>query len=108
MSNENLIARVLGWLRAGYPEGVPQQDYVALLGILRRCLTEQEVATVAEDVRAGGDADEEAIRNAIEDHVLQSASDDDVRRVTDHLIKGGWPVETDASGTHRLKQDVDA
>ena len=35
------MQRVLQWLRAGYPEGVPQQDYVALLGILRRTLTPQ-------------------------------------------------------------------
>ncbi|HEY5484993.1 MAG TPA: DUF3349 domain-containing protein, partial [Propionibacteriaceae bacterium] len=33
------MTRVVGWLRAGYPDGVPQQDYVALLGILHRQLT---------------------------------------------------------------------
>ena len=41
----NLVQRILRWLRAGYPDGVPQQDYVALLGILRRTLTPSELAT---------------------------------------------------------------
>ena len=27
-----LFERILQWLRAGYPDGVPQHDYVALLG----------------------------------------------------------------------------
>ena len=28
-----VVARVVGWLRAGYPTGVPEHDYVPLLGI---------------------------------------------------------------------------
>ena len=38
-----LLSRIVAWLRAGYPTGVPEQDYVALLGLLRRRLTDDEV-----------------------------------------------------------------
>jgi hypothetical protein len=27
----DFVARVVGWLRAGYPEGVPDVDYIPLL-----------------------------------------------------------------------------
>src|SRR3954469_12004189 len=46
----NLAARVLEWLRAGYPQGVPQQDYVVLLGLLRRKLTDTEVHQIATEL----------------------------------------------------------
>ena len=33
-SSPSIAARILDWLRGGYPEGVPSGDYIALLGIL--------------------------------------------------------------------------
>ena len=44
------VARVLSWLRAGYPAGVPRGDYVALLGLLRRKLTDTEVRLIADEL----------------------------------------------------------
>ena len=32
-TRDNFLARAVDWLRAGYPAGVPRQDYVALLGL---------------------------------------------------------------------------
>lgn len=43
----DVLSRVVTWLRAGYPDGVPEHDYVALFGILHRALTEQEVDDIA-------------------------------------------------------------
>ena len=108
MATPAVIERILTWLRAGYPQGVPQQDYVALFGILHRSLTEPEVAQIARAVEHDGAADDETIRTHIERLVHQSATDTDLQRVTDHLIAGGWPVETTADGTRQLKNDVDA
>ena len=37
------FSRILGWLREGYPQGVPREDYIALFGVLQRHLTEEEI-----------------------------------------------------------------
>jgi hypothetical protein len=39
-------------IRAGYPQGVPQDDYVPLLALLRRRLPDNAVAAVATHVAA--------------------------------------------------------
>ena len=60
------MARVVGWLRAGYPDGVPQQDYVALLGILHRQLTDDEIITIAQTIAGSTVTDvEERIRKSL-------------------------------------------
>jgi len=43
---EGRLKRILGWLRAGYQEGIPGQDYVPLLEVLHRQLTDAEVDAV--------------------------------------------------------------
>ncbi|SNY72012.1 DUF3349 domain-containing protein [Paractinoplanes atraurantiacus] len=97
-SRQNFLIRAIDWLRAGYPTGVPRQDYVALLGLLRRTLTEDEVRKIAADLAAqsettGGDpitADD--IEAMINDEVLQAATPEDIVRVSAHLAAGGWPL----------------
>ena len=42
------LRSIIGWLRAGYPEGVPDVDYIPLFALLGSQLTETEVASVAE------------------------------------------------------------
>lgn len=42
------LRSVLDWLRAGYPEGIPAKDHFALLAVLRRRLTDEEIAEVCE------------------------------------------------------------
>lgn len=43
---------VIDWLAAGYPAGIPPKDYVPVLALLRRRLTEDEVRQVAAEVAA--------------------------------------------------------
>jgi hypothetical protein len=43
----SIVAKALAWLRAGYPTGVPRQDYQPILALLRRRLTAEEVQEVA-------------------------------------------------------------
>ena len=91
--SRNVVARVVGWLRAGYPDGVPQQDYVALLGILHRQLSGEEIITIAHTIAGSTATDvEERIRLAIRRKTLQSATDDEVARVSARLAKVGWPL----------------
>ena len=99
MSDElrsNFLTRAVGWLRAGYPTGVPRQDYVALLGLLRRKLTEDEVRKIARDLAEQADGTDPITTADIEDMIsqgiLQEASPEDVVRVCAHLAAGGWPL----------------
>ncbi|MEV6930705.1 DUF3349 domain-containing protein [Dactylosporangium sp. NPDC051485] len=96
-SRSNFLSRSIDWLRAGYPKGVPRQDYVALLGLLRRKLTEDEIRGIARDLvaQSDGGADPigtEDIEALISDSMLQDASPEDIVRVSAHLAAGGWPL----------------
>jgi len=91
---------VLDWLRAGYPEGIPPQDYLPILGVLQRRLTSEEIRTIADGLaeqlsRTEGPvtrADIEAmIQATIEETVYQRALDSDIARVSARLAAGGWP-----------------
>lgn len=93
----NFLMRAVEWLRAGYPAGVPRGDYVALLGLLRRKLTEVEVKKIAQDLadisqREGDPISTSDIEDMINSSVLQEASPDDVARVSARLAAGGWPL----------------
>lgn len=97
-SRSAFLTRAVEWLRAGYPAGVPKQDYVALLGVLRRKLTEEEVRQIAVDLAkqsalAGDDPISTSdIEEMIGQSVLQQASPEDVVRVSARLAAGGWPL----------------
>jgi hypothetical protein len=93
----NFLTRAVEWLRAGYPAGVPRQDYVALLGLLRRKLTEDEVRKIAQDLtdqsqQSSDPITTQDIEEMINESVLQEASPEDVVRVSAHLAAGGWPL----------------
>ncbi len=90
------VNRIVGWMRAGYPEGVPNGDYVALLGILHRRLTDVEVDEIAGELAEAANKDnpvtEADIRAMITDRVYERASKKDVARVSAQLAAGGWPL----------------
>lgn len=89
------LARIVNWLREGYPGGVPEHDYVPLLALLERRLTRSEVKKIAKalrraDVSPAGPSD---IAAAITEYTHADPNDKDLRRVRDQLAKKGWPVE---------------
>jgi hypothetical protein len=93
----NFVTRAVDWLRAGYPQGVPRQDYVTLLGLLRRKLSEDEVRKMARELATQAQPGDEPITGAdIEEMIsatmLQEATAADVVRVSAHLAAGGWPL----------------
>jgi len=88
--------RVLAWLRAGYPAGIPAGDYIALFGILHRQLTEAEIDQIVAGLAAQADPTDpvtaEQISAMVSRHVRQDADPEAVARVRAHLAEGGWPL----------------
>jgi Protein of unknown function (DUF3349) len=90
-----MLQSVVDFLRAGYPEGVPQHDYQPLFALLRMRLTPEQISLVAQELNATGDLDTAAaIRAAIETVTDVAPNDEDVARVRAHLAAGGWPLAT--------------
>lgn len=91
---QSLLRAIVGWVRTGYPEGVPEQDYIPLLALLARRLSDEEIQWVADQVvRSGeppfGNAD---IGTLITELTNEMPSGTDIRRVADRLEAAGWPV----------------
>jgi hypothetical protein len=88
------VSSVVGWLRAGYPEGVPASDYVPLLAVLSRRLSTDEVRSVAAElVREGRlPVDDIDIGTVITKVIDELPSEEDVARVRERLAHGGWPL----------------
>ena len=88
-----MLSSIVSWLRAGYPEGVPQRDYLPLFALLASQLSDAEVSEIAEELVSSSDPDsQQAVRDAIELVTHEVPSDADVARVRAHLAAGGWPL----------------
>jgi hypothetical protein len=88
------LSAIVGWLRAGYPEGVPEVDYIPLFALLGSQLTDSEVMAIAEElVNESKPESAASVRHAIS-AVTSNAqpSDADVARVRARLAAGGWPL----------------
>jgi len=80
-------------LRAGYPQGVPDVDYIPLFALLGSQLTDTEVNEIAEALASESDPDSAAaIRKAIGDVTHEKVNDSDIARVRSRLAGGGWPL----------------
>ena len=94
MDRPNAVRRVADWLRAGYPVGVPENDYVALLALLRRKLSEDEVTEVADRVillHPDG-ATQDAVGAQIGALLSDEPHESDIARVSARLAAVGWPL----------------
>ena len=87
------LSSIVGWLRAGYPEGVPDVDYMPLFALLGSQLTDAEVSEIADTLASESDPDSAAaIRKAIGNVTNEQVRDSDVARVRARLAAGGWPL----------------
>lgn len=89
------LTAILDWLRAGYPDGVPEQDYVPLFALLSRRLSSEEVHEVAKMVihqPDGGPVDDTDIGVQITKITNELPSQQDVDRVRSKLAAAGWPL----------------
>ncbi len=95
MALSDVLARIVAFLRAGYPDGVPTGDYIPLVAILRRRLSDDDVVTVAAELMARGESpvDGTDVRVLITKFTDEMPSPDDTERVKRRLVAAGWPVD---------------
>lgn len=89
-----LLGSIVSWLRAGYPEGIPESDYIPLLAVLARRLSNDEVRLVTRELIASGEL---PVDNIDIGTVITKVTDDlpreeDVDRVRAKLVAHGWPL----------------
>jgi hypothetical protein len=93
---KTFLDSVLDWLHAGYPEGVPPKDYFALLALLKRSLTEDEVKEAASSILRKGAADgpvtDAQIEDAIREVTEKDANPEELHQVAARLASVGWPL----------------
>ncbi len=91
------LTSIVAWLRAGYPDGVPQTDYIPLLALLSRRLTNDEVKAVAGELIGRGEFDHIDIGVLIARLTNELPAPEDVQRVRDRLAAKGWLLDDDPS-----------
>jgi Protein of unknown function (DUF3349) len=89
----NFLAKIVAWITAGYPEGVPGPDRVPLFALLRPRLTDDEVKTVAKELMSRGEFDEVDIGVLITQLTDELPDPDDIERVRNRLAVKGWPLD---------------
>ena len=94
------LARIVAWITAGYPEGVPGPDRVPLMALLRRRLTDDEARTVTQSLLERGEFDHVDIGVLITQFTDELPTPDDIERVRARLAAQGWPLDDprDAEG----------
>ncbi|GAA4402656.1 DUF3349 domain-containing protein [Tsukamurella soli] len=100
------IARITTWLRAGYPDGVPVNDYQPLLALLERQLTKEEVKQVTRDLIGQATVTVDGIEPitrvdagvAISSRTNDLPLEHDIERVRERLERKGWPFDNDPLG----------
>ena len=89
MALPGYLEKVLKWLQAGYPEGIPRQDYFPLLAFLARGLKADEVSEVVSALQENYDPSSqttsEDVRAAIEAVTNSPALEEDVRHIQERL-----------------------
>jgi hypothetical protein len=95
-----VIRRVVNWLTAGSPKGVPPTERYALIALLHRTLTAEEVQQVVGALTAeqspaleDGVISDDEIRDMITKVIEDAPSESDLRKVSSRLAAAGWPLE---------------
>ena len=93
--NQTVLDNVLGWLHKGYPQGVPPKDYFALLALLKRSLTEDEVVKTAQAILKSNNSEavtEDEIRTAVQSVIEKEPNPEEIHQVAARLASVGWPL----------------
>ena len=87
------LAKIVAWITAGYPEGVPGADRVPLFALLQRRLSDDEVRAVTKELMDRGEFDNVDIGVLITEMTDELPTPDDIERVRDRLAAKGWPLD---------------
>jgi uncharacterized protein DUF3349 len=87
------LAKIVAWITAGYPEGVPGPDRVPLFALLRRRLTDDEAKAVAEALIDRSEFDQVDIGVLITELTDALPTPEDIERVRNRLAAKGWPLD---------------
>ena len=89
----NFLSSIVEWLRAGYPEGIPSNDYFPVLALLNRRLGNDEVKVVARELMRRDGFDDIDIGVLITRLTHELPSPEDIERVRARLATKGWPLD---------------
>lgn len=89
----NFLARIVAWITAGYPEGVPGPDRVPLFALMKQRLPDDDVKTVVTELMNRGEFDHVDIGVLITQITDQLPAPEDVERVRVRLAAKGWPLD---------------
>ena len=92
------LARIVAWITAGYPEGVPGPDRVPLFALLKRRLTDDEVKAVSKELKDLDEFDSADIGVLITQITDELPTPDDIERVRARLAAKGWPLDDPRDG----------
>ena len=87
------LAKIVAWITAGYPEGVPGPDRVPLFALLKPRLTDDEVKAVAKELIDRGEFDDVDIAVLITQLTDELPAPEDIDRVRNRLAAKGWPLD---------------
>jgi hypothetical protein len=87
------LTKIVTWIKAGYPEGVPEPDQIPLFALLRRRLSDDEAMDVARALIDRGEFDHVDIGVLITEITDGLPAPDDVERVRTKLAAYGWPLD---------------
>jgi hypothetical protein len=102
MALPSVLQRIVEWLRAGYPEGVPEHDYMPLFALLATHLSDEQVRETVDALPTtlAGRADADAIVTELIGRVRTTPpSVDDIARVRAHLQSVGWDFDAAVAAT---------
>jgi len=95
------LSSIVSWLRAGYPEGIPPTDTFAVLALLTRRLSNDEVKIVANELMQRGEFDKTDIGVLISKLTDHLPSEEDIERVRTRLAAKGWPLDDEREDGER-------
>lgn len=102
-----LVARVVGWLRAAYPAGIPPEDLPPVAAVLARTLSEGEAELLADELLrsrlAPSDAD---LATQLRRRAGGYADPSGLARVSGRLAQAGWPLAVPAQVAESLEPET--
>lgn len=92
------LERAVGWLKAGYPQGIPSSDYIPLIAVLRRKMSAEEIQELGQQLTASGlvPADHIDVGTGYLKITDELASTQELERVTRKLREAGWEIDDEA------------